>query len=80
MYEASLLNRDGSYRAPCVVTGYPVLKKAFPLKHGQVANKDDWNKLLMTMKMTNSTELHDVVKYITNRGTEGLGNMGYNFQ
>ncbi|KAB7506029.1 Intraflagellar transport protein [Armadillidium nasatum] len=73
VYEASLVNQDGSYSPPCVVTGYPVLHNAMSLKHGQVANKDDWNKVLMTMKMTNSVELHDVVKYITNRGTDGPG-------
>ena len=55
VYEASLLNSDGSKAMACLVTGYPVVAKHkmiefLPGKY--VANKEDWNKLLMATKVT----------------------------
>ena len=41
----------------------------------QVANKEDWNSLVMTAKMTNSVELTDVLRFI---GTwAGTGQQGF---
>ena len=35
------------------VTGYPVLRNKLEFKRpGRVANKDDWNKLLMATKVS----------------------------
>lgn len=53
VYEASLVNADGSKSLPCLVTGYPVHKnKILELKPNRyAANKDDWNKLLMITKV-----------------------------
>ena len=53
VYEASLLNRDGTTCLPCLVTGYPVVKTKMlelsPEKYA--ANRDDWNKLLVLVKV-----------------------------
>ncbi|XP_037068847.1 intraflagellar transport protein 172 homolog [Pollicipes pollicipes] len=77
-YAASLLNPDGSKSPPCVVTGYPVLKNKMEFQYGKVANKDDWNSLVMTAKMTNSVELTDVLRFV---GTwAGTGQQGYAFK
>ncbi|KAI1289152.1 Intraflagellar transport protein -like protein [Halotydeus destructor] len=66
VYEASLVNADGSKCLPCIVTGYPVIRhKMLELKSGQLAaNKDDWNKLLMVTKMSASDELKEVLLFI----------------
>lgn len=55
VYAASLINLDGSYSLPCLVTGYPVLQeKKLELRPDKyAANKDDWNKLLMLTKVSN---------------------------
>ncbi|XP_076029417.1 intraflagellar transport protein Oseg2 isoform X2 [Oratosquilla oratoria] len=79
VYEASLVGSDGTHYPPCVITGYPVLRSRLDLKHGQVANKEDWNKVIMATKMTNSPECQDVLKFITS-WCGGVPNMGYNFQ
>lgn len=65
-YEASLIAPDTGIRSqPCVVTGYPVLKSPMEFKSpGKVANKDDWNKLIMAAKVSHSPELNDVLKFI----------------
>ncbi|CAG5120000.1 unnamed protein product, partial [Candidula unifasciata] len=65
-YEASLVAADSGIRSlPCVVTGYPVLKNQMEFKNAnKVANKEDWNKLLMATKVSHSTELQDVLKFI----------------
>ena len=58
VYEASLINADGSQCLPCLVTGYPVIRhKAIEFKAGKyAANKEDWNRLLMLAKMSESSE------------------------
>nr|XP_022315673.1 intraflagellar transport protein 172 homolog [Crassostrea virginica] len=65
-YEASLIAPDTGIRSqPCVVTGYPVLKSPMEFKRpGMVANKDDWNKIIMAAKVSHSPELNDVLKFI----------------
>lgn len=54
VYEASLVNENKSKCLPCLVTGYPVTAKFKMIefeKDKYVANKDDWNKLLMIAKV-----------------------------
>lgn len=54
VYEASLINENKSKCLPCLVTGYPVTAKFKMIefeKDKYVANKDDWNKLLMITKV-----------------------------
>ncbi|CAC5423828.1 IFT172 [Mytilus coruscus] len=65
-YEASLAAPDTGIKSlPCVITGYPVLRNQMDFKTpGHVANKDDWNKFLMATKVSHSTELQDVLKFI----------------
>ncbi|XP_078598147.1 intraflagellar transport protein 172 homolog [Branchiostoma floridae x Branchiostoma japonicum] len=67
-YEASLVAINTGIRSlPCVVTGYPVLRNKVEFKRpGKAANKDDWNKFLMTTKMSHSTECQDVLKFVGN--------------
>ncbi|KAK3767076.1 hypothetical protein RRG08_017951 [Elysia crispata] len=65
-YEASLVAMDTGIRSlPCVVTGYPVLRNKVEFKNpNKVANKDDWNKMLMATKVSHSSELQDVLKFL----------------
>ena len=53
VYEASLINANNSRCLPCLVTGYPVIKhKMIEFKPNKyVANKEDWNKILMLTKV-----------------------------
>uniref|UniRef100_T1KB24 Uncharacterized protein n=2 Tax=Tetranychus urticae TaxID=32264 RepID=T1KB24_TETUR len=66
VYEASLVNTDGTRCLPCLVTGYPVHKhKILELKPNKyAANKDDWNKLLMITKVSGSDELKEILLFI----------------
>ncbi|KAK0069568.1 intraflagellar transport protein 172 isoform X1 [Biomphalaria pfeifferi] len=78
-YEASLVAMETGIRAlPCVVTGYPVLRNKVEFKNpNKVANKEDWNKLLMATKVSHSSELQDVLKFI---GTWCGANPNFSFQ
>lgn len=79
-YEASLISPEGIRSLPCVITGYPVLRNKMEFKNpGKVANKDDWNKFLMATKVSHSSELQDVLKFI---GTwcGATPNPSYSFQ
>lgn len=80
-YEASLLDANTSIRSlPCVITGYPVLHDKIEFKSpGMAANKDDWNKFLMSTKTTHSPECQDVLNFIS-RWCGGLPSAGYTFQ
>ena len=66
VYEASLVNSDGSTCLPCLVTGYPVIKhRQIELKPNKfAANKEDWNKLLMLTKQTNDQQLRNILHFI----------------
>ncbi|KAK7085982.1 hypothetical protein SK128_023173 [Halocaridina rubra] len=79
VYEASLIGQDNTVYPACVITGYPVIRSRLDLKRGQAANKEDWNKLIMATKMSNSAHCQDVLKFIT-AWCGGLPSMGYNFQ
>ncbi|KAF6020017.1 IFT172 [Bugula neritina] len=65
-YEASLISANNGIRSlPCIITGYPVLKNKLEFKRpGKAANKDDWNKFLMAVKVTHGADLQDVMKFI----------------
>ena len=50
-------------------TGYPVLGGSggkIEFSRGMLANKEEWNKFIMTAKMVSDTEIQDVVKFISN--------------
>ncbi|XP_050690071.1 intraflagellar transport protein 172 homolog [Eriocheir sinensis] len=79
VYEASLVDNEGSTYPPCVISGYPVIRSRLDLKRGQAASKEDWNKLVMATKMATTPECQDVLKFIT-AWCGGLPTMGYNFQ
>ncbi|XP_074640366.1 intraflagellar transport protein 172 homolog [Tubulanus polymorphus] len=80
-YEASLVASSTGIRSlPCVITGYPVLRNKLEFKRpGKVANKDDWNKILMATKMSHSPELQDVLKFI-GQWCGSTPNPSYSFQ
>ena len=62
-YAGSLLDSAGKQYEPCIVTGFPIL--ANPVKYGnRTANKEDWNKFLMTSKTANDPNLQDVMSFM----------------
>ncbi|OUC47010.1 putative WD domain, G-beta repeat protein, partial [Trichinella nativa] len=67
IYEACLLNPDGSIAEPCILTGYPVIgpKKTFE-RASFCANKSDWNTLIIASRMRQLKEMEDVIAYIEN--------------
>lgn len=63
MYVGSLVDKLGKEYAPCIVTGFPVLSN--PVQFGgQTANKEDWNRFIMTTKTTHNADLQDVMKFL----------------
>jgi len=65
-YEASLTTANtGTTYPACVITGYPVLGGKIEFARGMMANKEDWNKFIMTAKMVSDPEIQDVVKFIS---------------
>ena len=79
-YEASLVSKNNPPAQPCLVTGYPALRSRVEFQQGgRVANKEDWNKLLMEAKMTQSNDCQDVINFIT-QWAGGTSNPGYSFQ
>ena len=69
-YEASLITANtGTTYQPCIITGYPVLGGSggkIEFSRGMLANKEEWNKFIMTAKMVSDTEIQDEVKFISN--------------
>lgn len=65
-YEASLIDaQNGARSLPCSVSGYPVLRNKIEFKRpNKAANKDDWNKFLLAVKTSPSSELKDVLKFV----------------
>ena len=52
-----------------IIAGYPVLGGSggkIEFSRGMLANKEEWNKFIMTAKMVSDTEIQDVVKFISN--------------
>ena len=47
---------------------------------GMVANKEDWNKFVMTAKMVSDPEIQDVAKFISNWCGLGGNAPGFSFQ
>nr|XP_057921402.1 intraflagellar transport protein 172 homolog [Doryrhamphus excisus] len=80
-YEASLVDANSGLRSlPCVLTGYPVLRNKVDFSSaGKAANKEDWNKFLMTTKTSHSPECQDVLKFIS-QWCGGLPASGFSFQ
>ncbi|XP_061559670.1 LOW QUALITY PROTEIN: intraflagellar transport protein 172 homolog [Phycodurus eques] len=79
-YEASLVDADSGLRSlPCVLTGYPVLRNKIEFSSaGKAANKEDWNKFLMTTKTSHSPECQDVLKFVS-QWCGGLPASGFSF-
>lgn len=79
-YEASLVAAETGLRSfPCVLTGYPVLKNKLEFSSsGKFANKDDWNKFLMTTKTSHSPECQDVLHFVS-RWCGGLPASSFSF-
>ena len=58
-------------------------KKSLPFiefARGMVANKEDWNKFVMTAKMVSDPEIQDVAKFISNWCGLGGNTPGFAFQ
>lgn len=56
-------SKSGKMYEPCIVTGFPVLTN--PVKFGgQTANKEDWNRFIMTTKTTHNADLQDVMRFL----------------
>ena len=83
-YEASLVTvGTGTTFQPCIITGYPVLGGPggkIEFARGMVANKEDWNKFVMTAKMVSDPEIQDVAKFISNWCGLGGNTPGFAFQ
>uniref|UniRef100_A0A3Q2XZS2 Intraflagellar transport protein 172 homolog n=1 Tax=Hippocampus comes TaxID=109280 RepID=A0A3Q2XZS2_HIPCM len=79
-YEASLVDSNSGLRSlPCVLTGYPVLRNKMEFSSaGKAANKEDWNRFLMTTKTSHSPECQDVLKFIS-QWCGGLPAAGFSF-
>jgi intraflagellar transport protein 172 len=64
--EFSLINPETNERAqPCVITGYPVLDDRIVFERFQLmANKEDWNKFVLTAKSIRRETLQDCLKFL----------------
>ena len=64
--EFSLINHQTNERSsPCVITGYPVLDDRIVFeRHGLMANKEDWNKFVLTAKSIRRETLQDCLKFL----------------
>lgn len=80
-YEASLVAASTGVRAlPCLITGYPILRNKIEFKRpGKAANKDNWNKFLMAIKISHSPLCQDVLKFIS-QWCGGLPSTSFSFQ
>ncbi|KAM6180361.1 LOW QUALITY PROTEIN: intraflagellar transport protein 172 homolog [Erethizon dorsatum] len=80
-YEASLVAASTGVRTlPCLITGYPILRNKIEFKRpGKAADKDNWNKFLMAIKMSHSPVCQDVLKFISQR-CGGLPSASFSFQ
>ncbi|KAL5460471.1 hypothetical protein EMCRGX_G033922 [Ephydatia muelleri] len=67
IYVASLTSPHTKVTSPpCMITGYPVLRQRVEFKKGgRCANQEDWNKFITAMKVTPSSELSDVWKFLS---------------
>ena len=68
-FEGSLTSAStGSRSLPCVISGYPVIgsNRIEFGREGSVANKEEWNKFVMTAKVVSDNEIQDVIKFISN--------------
>ena len=70
-----------------MITGYPVLGPRIEFaRDGLVANKEDWNKLVMVAKMVTDNEVQDVMKFVGQWGggaggaAAAAGAPGFSFQ
>ncbi|CAF0950446.1 unnamed protein product [Didymodactylos carnosus] len=64
--EFALTNPEsGTRNSPCIITGYPVLDDSISFeKYNLMANKEDWNKFILTAKSIRHESLQDCVRFI----------------
>ena len=80
-YEASLVAAGSGERSPaCIVTGYPVLGNSIEFARGRMANKEDWNKLVMAAKMVSDPNIQDVLKFVSVWCGLGSNQPNYSFK
>ena len=58
--------KTGTVSQACILTGYPVLGNKIEFARGMVANKEDWNKFVMTAKMVSDNDLQVVLDTFAN--------------
>ncbi|CAF1162674.1 unnamed protein product, partial [Adineta ricciae] len=65
--EFSLINPETNERAsPCLITGYPVLDDRVIFdRFNLMANKEDWNKFVLSAKSIRRESLQDCLKFLT---------------
>ncbi|CAF1215295.1 unnamed protein product [Adineta steineri] len=65
--EFSLINPETNERSsPCLVTGYPVLEDCIMFdRYNLMANKDDWNKFVLSAKSIRRETLQDCLKFLS---------------
>ena len=64
--EFSLLNPHTNERSPpCLITGYPVLGDPVIFeRYNLMANKEDWNKFVLSAKSIRRETLQDCLKFL----------------
>lgn len=64
--EFSLIDHQTNERSsPCLITGYPVLDDRIVFERYQLmANKEDWNKFVLTAKSIRRETLQDCLKFL----------------
>ncbi|CAF1635554.1 unnamed protein product [Rotaria magnacalcarata] len=64
--EFSLINPETSeHSSPCLITGYPVLEDAVVFdRYNLMANKEDWNKFVLSAKSIRREALQDCLKFL----------------
>ncbi|CAF1105880.1 unnamed protein product [Rotaria sp. Silwood1] len=64
--EFSLINPETNERSlPCLITGYPVLDDCVVFdRHNLMANKEDWNKFVLSAKSIRRETLQDCLKFL----------------
>ncbi|CAF4464505.1 unnamed protein product, partial [Rotaria sp. Silwood2] len=64
--EFSLINSETNERSPpCLITGYPVLNDCVIFdRYNLMANKEDWNKFVLSAKSIRRETLQDCLKFL----------------
>ncbi|KAK7792281.1 hypothetical protein R5R35_013312 [Gryllus longicercus] len=70
LYPASLSSGSGQSAPTCVISGYPIMsvrgRNPVEFKRvGMLANREDWNKVMMAVKMAPESHITDVINFIS---------------